>query len=313
MDRKIIWMIILFVIFICGFIFAAISYGQKKQFETNDGREDRRESEDEQKDYENAVHRYFIGIIIGVVSFIIFFELSRYHWIEIGKKLARFEWLHDNEIKKKAIEEVRIQTVVQSDDEPKPAPKVTMKERIKSLKMKKDVKTLPSGNVEQTETSGITTEPVTIQKSMSNAAIEAPIQDNNILLDEVDSIGEDEEHYYSLNEVESSTPDIASPEPIQAHGEFPQDDGMKENESADVRGNGLIEEKETRITENGPTIADEPKAERFDDGDVMDERRRITEEEFGFENEMCPNCQGVGVHQGFGNFKCLECGYVWMD
>ena len=282
MDKKIIAMVILFIIFISGFISAAMYYGEKQTYETDHGREERRSSEDEQIEYETIVQLYYLFFIIGIVGFMFFFELSRYHWIEMGKKLARFEYLHELDVKKRAIEEIRIQTIIREEGEAKEKSRFSAKKMIKDKigipKIKKGKKIQKS---EPTEAASIP-----LAKPIDFPTFKKPSEDSPPKPDiESAPIKEQEQKI-------SETP-ILQP-PIEEKPILPiiQEEEDQNDDELDREGNEDVQENNEIVPPS-----DIPHTE-IDEG---------TDEDI----ELCTKCFTDGEYLGFGKYKCPQCGHTW--
>ena len=305
-DGKIIAIIVLFIIFISGFAAAAFFYGEKRTYETDDGREDRRASEDEQIEYELAVNIFYFFLIVGIVGFIIFFELSRYHWIEIGKKLARFEYMNEMDVKKRAIEEVRIQTIIREEEEEQEKTRESAKEKVMSkMKMPKIKKVKKKKKTKKTDT---TTVPITKPNDLS--LFQKPTEDQLSKADEISKQSDVEEKEVSEEPI-SQPPLEEKPElPTSMEAEGQYDDGMdndaeEEDEETDVPD----EEDDDNQENNNVTQEDENQSSPLESPSPNKEEEEDTDDD----SELCPNCFADGKHLGFGQFKCPDCETEWQS
>jgi hypothetical protein len=327
-DKKQIVIIILFCVFIIGFVSSAFAYAEKEKRETDDGRLERRTSEDAQIEYERMVMWFYVSFLVGVIGFILFFEMARFHWIEIGKKLARFEFLHDMEVKKKAVEEIRIQTIIHEEEEAMSTEDSSMVRRLqekakitgrekrgsqKPKKLKKEIIKQPIDDLtsfnQPLNHHQIPTavpyqpkpQPERLDQMEYPSSMEPPTE-SPIISPETTSNDENSSSFSNENPVEDEIVSEVQQSDISTSSISLQANEM--NPSNEIESASKEEQpNDTRLILHD---AEDLQSNSEKDGGII-----TSEKHDAPSGPTCPSCMGASIHKGTGYFRCNECGNVW--
>ena len=200
----------------------------------------------------------------------------------MGKKLARFDYLHELDVKKRTIEEVRIQKIIREEEEAKEESKFSAKKMIKDKigipKIKKEKKIKKS---EPTEVA-----PIPLAKPVDFPTFKNPSEDSTPRREIQSTPIKEKEHKIS------ETP-ILQP-PIEENPILP-----------------IIQEEEDQYDDESEREGDEDVQENNEIVPPFDIPHAEIDEDTDKDVELCTNCFSEGEYLGSGKYKCPQCGHTW--